>query len=209
MAFSAFGTLEDVVTKYGIGYRREAFVTPAAGPPFTDSYLSELAYTLESVPFQRSEGFVCEALIYPTLRDISKHYRDHLTLLSHEAVAADAELRGELDYVVTARSPLGPLVPGKPLLLVGEAKRSDLDAGWGQALAGMIAARKLDGDTPRTFHGISTTGRVWGFGRLIGGTFTEDPRPFGVDDPARLAAALHFMFTACRDQLLTPTPAVG
>ena len=83
MAFSAFGSLEDVVTKYGIAYRREAFVTRAAGPPFTDSYLSELAYTLESVPFQRSEGFVCEALIYPTLRDISKHYRDHLTLLSH------------------------------------------------------------------------------------------------------------------------------
>ncbi len=69
------------MTKYGIGYRREAFVTPATGPPFADSYLSELAYTLESVPFQRSEGFVCEAHSYPTLRDVSKHDRDHLTLL--------------------------------------------------------------------------------------------------------------------------------
>lgn len=208
MAFSAFGSLEDVLTKYGIAYRRQAFVTPTASPPFSDGYLSELAYTLESVPFQRSEGFVCEALIYPTLRDISKHYRDHLTLLSHEAVAADADLRGELDYVVTARSPLGPLVPGKPLLLVGEAKRSDLDAGWGQALAGMLAARKLDGDTQRAFHGISTTGRVWSFGRLDGTTFTEDPRPFAVDDVPQLAGALHFVFAACRQQLLAdPSPA--
>jgi hypothetical protein len=202
MAFSAFSSLEDVVTKYAITYRRQPFVIPAAGPPFSDGYLAELAYTLESVPFQRSEGFVCEALIYPTLRDISKHYRDHLTLLSHEAVAADADLRGELDYVVTKRSPLGPLVPGKPHLLVGEATRSDLDAGWGQALAGMMAARKLDGDGERVFHGISTTGRVWAFGKLEGTTFTEDPRPFGVEDVAQLAGALHFAFAACRDQVL-------
>jgi hypothetical protein len=205
VAFSSFGTLEEVITKYAITYRRQAFVAPLPEPPFSDGYLSELAYTLESVPFQRSEGFVCEALIYPTLRDVSKHYRDHLTLLSHEAIAADADLRGELDYVVTARSPLGPLVPGRPLLLVGEAKRSDLDAGWGQAVAGMIAARKLDGDSPRVFHGISTTGRVWSFGRLDGNTFTEDPRPFGVDDPAQLAGALHFVFSTCRDQLTTPS----
>ncbi len=201
MAFSSFGSLEDVLTKYGISYRREPFVVPADGPPFSDSYKAELLYTLESVPFQRSESFACEALIYPTLRDISKHYRDHLTLLSHEAVNADADLRGELDYVVCRRSPLGPLVPGKPYLMVGEAKRSDLDAGWGQALAGMIAARKLDGDSERVFHGISTTGRVWAFGRLVGDTFTEDPRPFGVDDVAQLAGALHFAFAACRDQL--------
>lgn len=206
MAFSAFGNLEDVLTKYGISYRRQPFVVPADGPPFSDGYLSELAYTLESVPFQRSEGFACEALIYPTLRDISKLYREHLTLLSHEPVAADADLRGELDYVVTKRSPLGPLVPGKPFLLVGEAKRSDLDAGWGQAVAGMIAARKLDGHPDRVYHGISTTGRVWAFGRLVADTFTEDPRPFGVDDVGQLAGALHFMFAACRDQALATPP---
>jgi hypothetical protein len=76
----------------------------------------------------------------------------------------------------------------------------------------MIAARKLDGDTKRVFHGISTTGRVWAFGRLVGTTFTEDPRPFGVDDVAQLAGALHFVFAACRDQVLaapvdSPIPA--
>ncbi len=108
-----------------------------------------------------------------------------------------------------AHEPLGPLVPGKPLLLVGEAKRSDLDAGWGQALAGMLAARKLDGDSEQVFHDISTTGRVWAFGRLVGNTFTEDPRPFGVDDSGQLAGALHFVFAACRDQLSTLPPAVG
>jgi len=209
MAFPSFGSLEEVLTKYGITYERQPFVVSHDGPPFSDGYLNELTYTLQSVPFQRSGGFVREALIYPTLRDISKTYRDHLTLLSHEPVAADADLRGELDYVVTQRSPLGPLVPGKPLLLVGEAKRSDLDAGWGQAVAGMVAVRKLDGDSERVFHGISTTGRVWAFGRLCGQTFTEDPRPFGVDDTAQLAGALHFVFSACRDQILAAPPAGG
>ena len=88
--------------------------------------------------------------------------------------------------------------------MVGEAKKDETTAGWNQALGGMIAARKLDGDSGRTFFGLTTNGLGWTFGKLEGSTFTIDPQVFGVRDTAELLGALHFMFAACRDQLLPP-----
>lgn len=202
MAFSAFTSLDDVLRKYQIRQVREEVVRLGSSPPPTEHYLAELRYTLSAVPFQRSEEFACEALIYPTLREVCKHYADHLTLFSHEPVEADAELRGALDYLVCKRSPFGPFTPDLPVLLVGEAKRDDLQKGWAQALAGMIAARRLDPTAEgRVLYGLSTTGSAWAFGRLEGDVFTQDPTAFNVKHPDELFGALHFVFAACRDQV--------
>lgn len=203
MAFPAFTTLVDVLRKYSIRQVRAEFVRPVPHPPPTAAFLTELQFTLSAVPYQRSEEFACEALIYPILREVWKHYADTLTLFSHEPVEADTDLRGALDNLVCKRSPLGPFTPDLPVLLVGEAKRDDIQKGWAQALAGMIAARKLDPAAEgRTLYGLSTTGAVWAFGKLEGDLFTQDTGPFDVKNPTELLAALHFVFTTCRDQVL-------
>ena len=201
MAFTTFTSIDELAKKYGITFRRQAFVLPVAGVSGGAGYLEELELTLSEVPFQRSESFTCEALIYPTLREVWKAYRGSLTLLSHEPLAADADLRGEIDYLVCRRSPLGPLISDLPVLLIGEAKKDETTAGWNQALGGMIAARKLDGDSARTFFGLTTNGLTWAFGKLHGATFTIDPKVYNVRDTADLFGALHFVFAACRDQL--------
>src|SRR4051812_45463463 len=99
MAFTSFSSLDDVLRRYSIRQVRGEFVSGAEHPAAGGNYLDELRLTLTEVPFSRSEGFVCEALIYPTLREVWKHYRANLSLFSHETVEADEELRGELDYV--------------------------------------------------------------------------------------------------------------
>lgn len=204
MAFTSFTSIDEIAKKYAITFRREGFVAPVPGVTAGAAYLDELELTLREVPFQRSESFTCEALIYPTLREVWKAYRADLTLLSHEPLAADADLRGEVDYIVCRRSPLGPLIADLPVLLVGEAKKDETTAGWNQALGGMVAARKLDGDSARTFFGLTTNGLTWAFGKLEGATFTIDPKVYSVRDTAALFGALHFVFAACRDQLPAP-----
>ena len=116
-------------------------------------------------------------------------------------MTADADLRGEVDYLVCRRSPLGPLISDLPVLLVGEAKKDETTGGWNQALGGMIAARKLDGESTRTFFGMTTNGLTWAFGKLEATTFTLDPKVFNVRDTSDLFGALHFVFAGCRDQL--------
>ncbi|MGL6096078.1 MAG: hypothetical protein ACRC7O_09815 [Fimbriiglobus sp.] len=202
MAFASFKSLDDVLRRYSVREERAEFVRPTVGPAPSDYFLSELRFTLAAVPYRRSEMAACETLIYPVLREVWRHYTDQLSLFSHEPIPADDDPRGETDYLVTARSPLSAFIPDRPILLVGEAKRDDFQKGWAQALAGMVAASRLDGPPGRTIYGLSTTGAVWSFGNLTGGVFTNDPRLFPVQRTDELFAALHFVFAACRDQVL-------
>ena len=108
----------------------------------------------------------CEALIYPLLRETWKSYRETLTLWSHQPLSYDEELSGAPDYMLPRRSPLGPLIPDQPYLLVVEAKKDDFTRGWGQCLAAMLAAQKVNNLKEQTEYGITTNGRVWECGRL-------------------------------------------
>jgi hypothetical protein len=139
-------------------------------------------------------------LIYPLLREVWKPFHEVLTLWSHQPIAYDDDLSGVPDYIVARRSPLGPLIMDLPYLLVVEAKKDDFIRGWGQCLAAMLAAQKLNDVPDQTFYGITTNGRVWELGQLRGDVFTQDLRPFSLQDLDGLAAALHFIMIQCREQ---------
>jgi hypothetical protein len=200
----AFANLTDVdalAARYGLNQRREPFVRPVVGSTFSPATRDDIDLALTGYPIERSEIAAREALIFPILKDVWRHYRADLTMLSGESLEADADLRGELDYMVCRRAAGGALTPGVPILLVGEAERDDKSVGWAQALGGMLAARMLGGPEI-TYHGLATTGTVWRFGRLTDNEFVRDPITYGLNDLDALAGALHFVFTACRDQVL-------
>ncbi len=208
MAFTSFKTVDELLTKYHVTERRESFVRPVPGAVLSDTVLAGVDFVLHEYPFDRSEVATRESLIFPILMDVWRHYRSRLTLLSGEPVDCDADLRGEVDYVVCRRSPHGPFTPDQPILLIGEAKREDATVGWNQALGGMLAAQRLDATPGRVYYGLATTGRVWSFGRLAGTEFTTDPAVHTVTKPDVLAGALHFIFAACVAQLdAFPAPA--
>lgn len=206
MAFTSFTSIDQLLEKYGLTQRREPFVQPTPGRAFSTAAREQIAFSLDAYSYERSEIAARETLIFPILQDVWRHYRDHLTMLSGEPVEADADLRGEVDYVVCRRSPHGPYSPDQPYLLVGEAKRDDATVGWNQALGGMIAAQQLGGPE-FTYFGLTTTGTIWRVGRLVGRVFTRDTRPFTIGELDDLAGALHFVFAACRDQVLSQPPA--
>jgi hypothetical protein len=141
-------------------------------------------------------------LIYPLLREVWKPFHEALTLWSHESIAYDDDLCGVPDYIVARRSPLGPVIFDLPIVLVIEAKKDDFTHGWGQCLAALLAAQKLNDAPDQTFYGITTNGRGWEFGQLHGDRFTQDPRPYSVQDLDVLAAAIHFVMIKCREQLV-------
>ena len=117
-------------------------------------------------------------------------------------MAYDADLSGVPDYLVARRSPLGPLILDQPYLLIVEAKKDDFTRGWGQCLAAMLAAQKLNAGAEQTVYGMTTNGQVWQFGQLHAEVFTLDTRSFTLEDVDSLAASLHFVFTQCREQVM-------
>ncbi len=145
---------------------------------------------------------VGEALIFPILREVWKPFRQSLALWSHQPLTYDEDLCGVPDYTVARRSPLGLVVFDAPYLLIVETKRDDFIRGWGQCLAAMLAAQKMNDLSDQTLYGIATNGRFWQFGRLRGTEFTQELRIFALSELDTLAGALRFALTECREQVL-------
>lgn len=207
MPFANYQSVADVARPFRIHVRRANFVVPHLAV-LSDYFRAELDFTLREVPFDGSEAAACETLIYPFLREVWRPYLDALTLWSHQPIAYDTDLSGVPDYLLARRSPLGASILDQPYLLVVEAKKDDFVRGWGQCLAAMLAAQKLNDLPDQTIYGITTNGQVWQLGQLYGDVFTQDLRAFTLEDVDSVGAALHFVFAQCHDwvtQLYTST----
>ncbi|MDY7015169.1 MAG: hypothetical protein SVX43_16545, partial [Cyanobacteriota bacterium] len=148
-----------------------------------------------------SEFAICENLIYPVLKEIWKSYRSKFVLWSHECLSCDEDLTGFPEYILARRSPLGKVVFDKPYFLLVEAKQDKFDEGWGQCLAEMIAAQRLNGEMELTIFGIVSNGDRWQFGKLEGENFTRNITLYAIQNLDSLFAATHFIFQQCDRQL--------
>jgi hypothetical protein len=70
--------------------------------------------------------------------------------------------------------------------------------GWGQCLAQMLAAQKIN-DLPANIptFGIVTNGLFWQFAILTGQTFTQEISSYTFSDMDKLLGALNYVFHQC------------
>ena len=196
MAFSDFKTVPEVQKKFGIRHIENDFIKIENGASPSEQFLQELEFSRRYIPVFASEGARCEAVIYPILREVYKAYAANYALWIKEPLAYDETLSGIPDYFVSTRSELGMLIVGTPLIILVEAKKNDFEQGWGQCLAELVAAQKINADADVPVHGIVSDGRSWEFGYLIGDSFTRNRTSFSVDDLPTLFGAVDFVFKA-------------
>lgn len=203
MPFGSYKSISDVANAFRITYAEAAWGDPLphpAGEPFR----SELAFVLKEVDFSNSEFSVCENLIYPVLKEVWKPYTGSLMLWGHQPLVYDEDLSGVPDYLVAKRSPLGKVVRGSPhMLLVVEAKKDNFEEGWGQCLAALVAAQKLNQPGDQVVYGVVSNGRVWELGQLHAALFSREVRLFTLQDLDGLFAALNYLFARCKEQVLS------
>jgi hypothetical protein len=180
MAFTDFKSADEVQKAYQVSFVEKDFMTftPKALP---DYFVREFEFNRENFDVFGSEASRCEAVIYPILREACKSFVREYSLWSHKSIAADAILTGTPDYVVAKRSALGKNVLDFPLVLVAEAKQNDFVRGWGQCLAEMVAAQRLNGNADLAVYGIVTDGEIWQFGQLVGTVFTKNQSRATID----------------------------
>ena len=100
------------------------------------------------------------------------------------------KLSGVPDYLIATKSALGKTVLETPLVVIVEAKKNDFEQGWGQCLAELVAAQKINDDTSQPVFGIVTDGELWKFGKLVGSVFTLEPTGYTLTDLPELFGAL-------------------
>ena len=192
MAFSSFQTLSEVLETYGIRYEEMPFIVPTSLAP-CETFMKEMQFNLDYLDVFSSEASRAEFLISPILREVYKGYADSFSFWAQKALSADQTLMGIPDYIFGIKSPLGKKVLGSPLVLIVEAKKNDFDQGWGQCLAELVAAQKLNGNTERPIYGIVTDAKVWEFGKLTANIFTQDKSIYDFEEITKLFGAIDFV----------------
>jgi len=194
MAFSDFKAIPDVQERFGIKHVENDFVRieETAGP--SAQFLQELEFSRRHINIFASEGARCETIIYPILREVYKGYAKSYALWVKKSLAHDEILSGTPDYFISTRSELGMLVVGKPLIIMVEAKKNDFEEGWGQCLAELVAAQKINEDLDFPVYGIVSDGERWQFGKLVGDAFTQNRTSFSIDNLPALFGAINAVF---------------
>jgi hypothetical protein len=105
------------------------------------------------------------------------------------------------DYVVAQRSPRGKVLLEKPYVIIVEAKKDNFEEGWGQCLAEMLAAQKLNNDVNKKLFGMVSNGKLWEFGVLQEEMFTKNRKYYVLENLEELMGAVNFLFAESAAQL--------
>lgn len=113
-------------------------------PP--ELFLKEFEFNRENIDLFTSEASRTDLVITPILREVYKQYHDKYSFWIQKYIAYSDKLNGTPDYIIATRSALGKTVLELPLVVVVEAKKNDFEQGWGQCLAELVAAQKINND---------------------------------------------------------------
>jgi len=193
MAFSDYKSVSQVQKEFGIKYREENFIV-AQEAKVSAVFLKEFEFNRENIYVFTSEASRTELIISPILREVYKGYHDKYSFWIQKSIAYNERLNGTPDYIIAARSVLGKTVLELPLVVVVEARKNDFEQGWGQCLAELVTAQKINNKVNVPVHGIVTDGELWKFGRLVSDTFTGNIEGYTVASLTRLFGALNFIF---------------
>jgi hypothetical protein len=200
MSFSSFKSLSETLKEFEVVYTEANFVEGKAFS-VSDYFRQDLQLMMDDAVVDNSEYAICENLIYPILKEVWKQYRGNFILWSHEFLNCDAQLSSFPEYILARRSPLGKIVFDKPYFVLVEAKQDNFDAAWGQCLAEMIAAQRLNDLPDLVIYGITSNGDRWQFGKLDQTQFTLNKTFYTIQELDALFAAVNYVFQQCEQQL--------
>lgn len=165
MAYRDF-TVKKVVDLLGYQVHPRPFVASLGFTPETpsDALLGAIDLLRRGLVFH-SEKSRAESLIAPILSEAA--VKSHTRVFSGESFDIDPKsgLVGVVDFVFSCEAAAETIV--RPVFCIVEAKRADIDTrAFGQCIATMIAAQRLNGDN-EPVYGCVTTGNVWQFVRLV------------------------------------------
>jgi hypothetical protein len=201
MAFTNYKSIADVLKSFPLSYQEKDFIQNIKFE--CDEYFTSRLNTViqEGIVFN-SEYAICENIISPILTEVWRRYIQDFLIWSHQPLNYDENLSGVPDYIVAQRSPRGKIVLEKPYVIIVEAKKDNFEEGWGQCLAEMLAAQKLNNDISKKLFGMVSNGKLWEFGFLQEEMFTKNCKYYVLENLEELMGAVNFLFAESLAQLL-------
>lgn len=202
MSFNNYKSIANVLADFPLIYQEQEFIQSLPTTVEINPYfLERLQLVLQEGVVFNSEYAICENIISPILLEVWLSYRDKLLIWSHQPLNYDEKLSGVPDYIVAKRSPRGKVILENPYLVLVEAKKDNFEEGWGQCLAELVAAQKLNNNQHDLVFGIVTNGKLWEFGKLEDNLFTKNVKYYTLENLAALMEVIHFVFSKSISQI--------
>jgi hypothetical protein len=137
-----------------------------------------------------------ELIIAPLLFEFRELLDRQVSFFSGTDFSVDLEsgLNGVCDFLLTRST--SEVNIEAPAIIIIEAQKGELNAGWGQCAAEMVAAQKFNLANEReipTIYGSVTTGTQWQFLKLTGQVLTIDVTEYPLDPLDRILGILKWM----------------
>lgn len=195
MAYSDFKTLEQINQELGIqiksGYELyQQAESVQLTPWFTETM--KLAYT-KAVRIN-TESARQALIVDNVLLELSQHSVISFFLENSFNVDQARGLTGNPDGLISKSE--NQLYITDPVVVLVEAKKSDLGSGLPQCIAEMEAARVFNekrGNPISPIYGVVTDGVLWQFLALEGGVATIDSYFYALEDGSRVIGILKFL----------------
>ena len=161
-----------------------------------------LAETLsENLPLalaSNTEKSRSEMIISPILIAIRKYLKNRVSLFSGVDFTVDSSqgLNGNCDFIISSSSEL--LILNAPVITIVEAKKENINAGLGQCVAEMLAAKifnqKEENNIP-IIYGTVTTGTSWKFLKLIENIVEIDLNEYYINNVSKIFGILYHILS--------------
>jgi hypothetical protein len=155
----------------------------------------------ENIPLalaSNTEKSRSEMIIAPILIAIRRHLNKKISLFSGIDFTVDAAkgLNGNCDFIISLSPEL--LIVNAPIITIVEAKKENINAGLGQCVAEMVAAKlfnEREGNNIPTIYGTVTTGTTWKFLKLNNQIVEIDLTEYYINNISKILGILSGILT--------------
>ncbi|MCK4493822.1 MAG: hypothetical protein KAU26_07180 [Methylococcales bacterium] len=184
MSYENF-TIENIEKEFAITIQTQpnlfADITPVEPSERLVSLLEDLTPLASAIGTEKARS---EFIIAPILAEIKKHFGNQVSLFSGTRFDVDKEkgLNGFCDFMFCLSS--NQLSLSAPVIAVVEAKNDNINSGFGQCMAEMVAAQLYNQQQEKPLkvvYGCVTTGSIWRFIQLINNVIYVDSQEYYLD----------------------------
>lgn len=151
----------------------------------------------ENIPLalaSNSEKSRSEMIIAPIIIALRKYLNHKISLFSGIDFTIDTAqgLNGNCDFIISRSPEL--LIVNAPVVVIVEAKKENINAGLGQCVAEMVAAKlfnEREGNDITTIYGTVTTGTNWKFLKLINQVVEIDLSEYYINNVGKILGILY------------------
>ncbi|HYX18282.1 MAG TPA: hypothetical protein VE944_28740 [Nostoc sp.] len=198
MSYSDF-TLDRVRKTFGLTISDKIDIFASVQEVECPSLLAELLR--ENVPLalaSNTEKSRSEMIIAPILIAVRKCLNNQISLFSGIDFTVDLAqgLNGNCDFIISRSPEL--LILNAPVVTIVEAKKENINAGLGQCVAEMLAAKlfnEREGNNIQAIYGTVTTGTNWKFLKLIGQVIEIDLSEYYINNIGKIIGILSNILT--------------